>query len=315
MSDSYRSYTLRTPSYHVAAALPVSIYEPAVYSAVDSYAINGHGFGFDSETHIKAIGEYLERHVVFRAIQSTATGRICEMGLSEAEQSALVKAIQQTCEREDLKGEIVNHVFKLVDVRRLETGERCSYPAVLVSLHGFSGCLDADFLPVRDTSGNAIHPDPATAFRSALLEFVERQCTTAMWVSRRCNAIFPLGPSLVSHKKAAVICHQMASRGTLMGYDISFLDGASVIFGVYRSSVEGDQVNFACGCAADFTEQSATLKAFTEVWQTSLLLPQMAFFGVRDYGSNKLKEDFWAANKPEFRIGGWRSRSLYPRRR
>ena len=128
MSDSYRSYTLRTPSYHVAAALPVSIYEPAVYSAVDSYAINGHGFGFDSETHIKAIGEYLERYVVFRAIQSTATGRISEMGLSEAEQSALVKAIQQTCERDDLKGEIVTHVFKLVDVRRLETGDVAPIP-------------------------------------------------------------------------------------------------------------------------------------------------------------------------------------------
>jgi ribosomal protein S12 methylthiotransferase accessory factor YcaO len=95
----------------------------------------------------------------------------------------------------------------------------------------------------------------------------------------------------------------MARRGNLTVYDISFLKGASVLFGEYRSRTDGDLVNFACGCAADFSEDSALLKAFTEVWQTSLLLPQMAFFGTQEYGSDKLKEDFKAANRPDFELG------------
>lgn len=300
MANSYRSYSLKTPRFRISPAYPVSIFEPAVFSAFDSYAINGHGFDFDGDAHIKAIGEYLERYAAFRTISHTHTGRIGDTGLSGSEQEALSQALEETCPYESLRVEISNHIFKLVEVRRLATGERCLFPAVFLSLHSFNGCRDTDFLPIRDTSGSAIHPDRDTAFRSALLEFVERQCTTAMWVSRRCNAIGPMAERFTSHKKASVTCRQMARRGDLIVYDISFLTGVSVFFGVFRSRAGGDIVNFACGCAAEFSENNALLKAFTEVWQTSLLLPQMQFFGTHEYGSDKLKEDFKAANRPGF---------------
>lgn len=303
MTANYRKYGLRTPRFRVSAAYPVSIYEPAVFSAVDCHAINGHGFGFESDVHLKAIGEYVERYAIFRTIRPTTTGRIDEMNLSSAEQVALYQALCQTCDDGVTEEEIKNHNYKLVDVRRMGSGVLCLYPAVFLSLHTFDGARDADILPVRDTSGSAIHPDRATAYRSALLEFVERQCTTAMWVSRRCNEIIQQDGRCVGHEKAGVVCRQMAHNGALTLYDISFLTGASVLFAEYRSQRAGELVNFACGCAADVSNEAARLKALTEVWQTSLLLPQMEFFDENDYGSNKLKRDFKAANRPGFELG------------
>ncbi|UDF30739.1 UNVERIFIED_ORG: YcaO-like family protein [Roseateles sp. XES5] len=302
MSNNYRGYEARTPRFRVSAAYPVSIYEPAVFSAADPHAISGHGFGFDDDVHVKAIGEYLERYTAFRTIRPTHAGRFDEMNLSCTEQEALRAALCQTCQGGISRADMEGHSFRLVDVRRLGSGAPCLYPAVFLSLHSFDGRRDADILPVRDTSGSAIHPDRVTAYRSALLEFVERQCTTAMWVSRRCNDIAPLNESLIRHGKASVVCRQMMRNGTLTLYDISFLKGASVFFAEYRSRRAGDLVNFSCGCAADVSKDTAQLKALTEVWQTSLLLPQMEFFQMRDYGSDKLKEDFRAANRPDFEL-------------
>jgi ribosomal protein S12 methylthiotransferase accessory factor YcaO len=303
VSNSFRNFDLKTPRYRLSAGYPASIYEPSVFSAVDHHAVNGHGFGFDGDTHLKAIGEYLERHAAFRTIQPTHAGRLHEMAISKAEQVALERALMQTCLPGVARAELADHEFKLVEVQRLATGERCLYPTVFLSLHGFSGCRDADFLPVRDTSGTAIHPDRATALRSALLEFVERQCTTAMWVSRRCNQITALDEADLGHGKAAITCRQMTRDGSVTAYDISFLEGVSVFFAEYRSCGKDRLVNFACGCAADYDAAVAVLKAFTEVWQTSLLLPQMEFFGMHDYGSDKLKADFRAANRPDFELG------------
>ncbi|QND61801.1 YcaO-like family protein [Mesorhizobium huakuii] len=302
MSNSFRNFDLKTPRFRLSASYPASIYEPAVFSAVDHLAVNGHGFGFDGDAHIKAIGEYLERYAAFRTIQPTHTGRLHEMGLSNAEQVALQGVLLQTCQPDISKEDLVEHAFNLVEVQRFSTGERCLYPAVYLSLHRFSGCRDADFLPVRDTFGSAIHPDRATAFRSALLEFVERQCTTAMWVSRRCNKMAPLYENLLGRGKAGTTCRQMTREGSVTVYDISFLKGVSVLFAEYRSRKEDDIINFACGCAADYDAETAVLKAFTEVWQTSLLLPQMEFFGMHEYGSDKLKADFRAANRPDFEL-------------
>lgn len=303
MTNRFRNFDLRTPRYRLSAGYPASIYEPSVFSAIDHYAINGHGFGFDGDAHIKAIGEYLERYAVFRTIHSTHAGRLHATGLSDAEQAAFLGAFLQTRQSDISNDDLVDHAFKLVEVRRFSTGEQCLLPTVFLSLHSFVGCRDADFLPVRDTSGSAIHPARATAFRSALLEFVERQCTTAMWVSRRCNRIAPLDENILGHSKAGITCRQMTRDGSVTLYDISFLKGVSVLFAEYRSRREGDIVNFACGCAADFDPKIAVLKAFTEVWQTSLLLSQMEFFGIHDYGSDKLKADFKSANRTDFDLG------------
>ncbi|EHS51977.1 hypothetical protein PDO_4943, partial [Rhizobium sp. PDO1-076] len=74
MSNSFRNFDLKTPRFRLSAGYPASIYEPSVFSAVDHHAVNGHGFGFDGDPHIKAIGEYLERYTAFRTIQPTDAG-------------------------------------------------------------------------------------------------------------------------------------------------------------------------------------------------------------------------------------------------
>ncbi|MBW9064656.1 YcaO-like family protein [Rhizobium herbae] len=301
MFQSFRSFAVQTPRYRVTPAYPACIHEPTVYSADDVNAVNGHGFGFGDGVAVKAIGEYLERYAAFRAVTHRKSGAIADMGLGLSERQALVQALRQTC-NDNIRDDIEAHSFRLVEVTRLGTDHRVHYPAVFLSLHSFDGQIDSSFLPVRDTSGSAIHRSRAAALRGALLEFVERQCTTAMWVSRRCNDIQAFTDKL-KDKKAIATHNQMAMNGNIRVLDLSFIRGVSVQFCEYSSKSEGAVVNFSCGCAADFDAETALMKAFTETWQTSLLLPQMEFFGSRDYGSNALKQNFQAANRPEFDLG------------
>ncbi|UVD59543.1 YcaO-like family protein (plasmid) [Rhizobium sp. Pop5] len=284
-----------TPAY------PASIFEPTVFSADDANDLNGHGFGLGPGVAVKAMGEYFERYAAFRAVTSRGMGKIAEMRLDPEEQDALVLALRQTC-HDDVRDDIEAASFRLVEVNRLGEDRMALYPTLLLSLHSFDEQRDVRFAPVRDSSGSAIHPDKKTAFQGALLEFVERQCTTAMWVSRRCNAIEGLGAAL-KDRKARAIHDQMAMAGSLNVLDLSFLKGASVKFCEYKSQDPDALVNFSCGCSADFDPDAATAKAFTEAWQTSLLLPQMEFFGAREYGSTSLKDNFQAANRAGFELG------------
>lgn len=301
MSHVYRSFSSHSPQYRLTPTLPPCIFEPAVYSADDANALNGHGFGFGADVAIKAMGEYFERYAAFRAITPQGRGKISDMRLTGDEERTLTQALQQTC-YDEVRDELQSAEFQLVEVHRLSGAGKVNFPAVLFSLHSFDNYIDARFVPVRDSSGSAIHREKNVAFRSALLEFVERQCTTAMWVSRRCNAVeVPLAK--LQDVKARTIYHQMATLGRLRLLDISFLGGASVKFCEYHSENSDEVVNFSCGCAANFEEKTATMKSFTEAWQTSILLPQMAFFGANEYGSTSLKDNFKAANYPEFDLG------------
>jgi len=301
MQRSYRSFASRTPKYRVTPAYPASIFEPTVFSADDANDLNGHGFGFGPGVAVKAMGEYFERYAAFRAVTSSGVGTIAEMRLDPEEEEALVFALRQTC-HDDVRDEVEATKFRLVEVSRLGEGRTALYPTLLLSLHSFDEQREVRFAPVRDTSGSAIHHDKLAAFRGALLEFVERQCTTAMWVSRRCNAVEGLRTALRDRKTLA-IHDQMATAGNLSVFDISFLKGVSVKFCEYRSQDPDALVNFSCGCSADFDPDAATTKAFTEAWQTSLLLPQMEFFGTREYGSTSLKDNFQAANRAGFELG------------
>lgn len=305
MSGRYRNFALKSPQYRVSAVCPVSIFEPSVFTVLDGQSISGHGFGFGDKAHLKAIGEYFERFAAFRALHFQKRGRISELGLSLSEQEALCRALVQTCAEERLSETLLDHEFSLAPVRRLGAGDPCFYPAVFQSLHSFHNSDDSRFLPVRDSSGSAIHPDPETAFQSALLEFTERQCTTAMWVSRRCNHIASISEFSVRNERARITARDMMNHGDVTIYDISFLKGVHVYFVEYKSHRSGDEmVRFSCGCAAGFSPEDTLLKAFTEAWQTSVLIPQLAFFGAKEYGSDQLRTDFVKANNSEsFELG------------
>ncbi len=113
-----------------------------------------------------------------------------------------------------------------------------------------------------------------------------------MWASGRCQALSVLEPGDVEDQRIKVLLQRLSTRGTLSCYNISFLKGAHVLFVVYRARSESDFVQFACGACTALTWQSALAKALTEVWQTSILLPQMEFFDTTEYGGTELKEAF-----------------------
>lgn len=304
LTRRHRSLALKTPRFQLSANYPVSIYEPSVFSAVDAHPINGHGFGFDHTGPIKAIGEYLERYVAFRNCRHTHSGTLDDTGLSTLEQQAFLCAARQTCRDPILLNDISEHKLNLVEVKRLSNSTGCLYPVSLVSLHSDSDRLESQLMPTRDSSGNSIHSCRQTALDGALLEFVERQCVTAMWMSRRCNEIDHLNEKYFhENKKSQVVLEQMLKKGTLKIYDISFLKGSSVIFTEYKSKDSDALVYFACGSSANFKRQQALVKAFIETWQTSILLTQMRFFKNRDYGSDTLKTNTQDANNPDFELG------------
>ena len=123
-----------------------------------------------------------------------------------------------------------------------------------------------------------------------------------MWASGRCQAFSVLEPGDVEDPMIKVLLQRLTTRGTLSCYNISFLKGAHVLFVVYTARSESDFVQFACGACAALTWQSALAKALVEVWQTSILLPQMEFFDTTEYGGTELKEAFQKANRRDFEL-------------
>lgn len=304
LTRRHRSYGIKTPRFQLSANCPVAIHEPSVFSAVDPHAVNGHGFSFDDSAPIKAVGEYLERYVAFRACTPTHSARLAEMGISILEQQAFLEAASQTCPDPRMLEGVSERHFNLVEVKRLADSSRCLYPVSLVSLHSDSDQLESQLIPIRDSSGNSIHTCRKAAFNGAILEFIERQCATAMWVSRRCNQTEVLSPQhFGTNKKAHLVLAQMQKIGSIQVHDISFLKGCSVKFIEFKSHDPYSLVHFACGSSASFDSKQALLKAFIETWQTSVLLTQMPFFENKDYGSDALKKNAQDANNPNFSLG------------
>jgi ribosomal protein S12 methylthiotransferase accessory factor YcaO len=293
----FRPVTTPVPNFVFEASSSPLISEPSVFGASDDSRIQGHGFGYGPDIHLKAFGEYMERFVAFRNIASSGSATIDELNLSRETKCALKAAITEACGAGQLGACLATHRFDTAEVLDMRTGENVHLPRVLFTLHATT---DQRFVPTRDTSGSALHPNKETAFQNAVLEFVERQSLAAMWASGRCQALSVLQPGCIADQRIKVLLQRLNTRGTLSCYNISFLKGAHVLFVVYRARSESDFVQFACGACAALTWQAALAKALVEVWQTSLLLLQMEFFDTTGYGGSELKEGFQNANRKDF---------------
>lgn len=295
----FRSVITPVPNFVVEASSSPLISEPSVFGASDDSRIQGHGFGYGPDIHLKAFGEYMERFVAFRNIASNGGATIDELNISRETKYALKAAITEACGAGQLGTSLAAHRFETVAVLDMRTGQNVRLPRILFTLHATT---DQQFIPTRDTSGSALHSNKEMAFQNAVLEFVERQSLAAMWASGRCQALSVLEPGDVEDPMIKVLLQRLTTRGTLNCYNISFLKGAHVLFVVYSARSESDFVQFACGACAALTRQSALAKALTEVWQTSILLPQMEFFDTTEYGGTELKEAFQKANRRDFEL-------------
>nr|WP_288191596.1 YcaO-like family protein [uncultured Phyllobacterium sp.] len=293
----FRPVITAVPQFAVEASSPPLISEPCVFGAHDSSRIQGHGFGYGPDIHLKAFGEYMERFVAYRSIGSSGYATINELNVSLETKSALNAAITEACGDEQTGQSVAGHRFDTVEVLDLSSGETVRLPRILFSLHTTK---DQQFVPTRDTSGSALHVNKEAAFQNAVLEFVERQSLAAMWASKRCQALSVLEPDNVADRRIKTLLQRLSMRGMLRCYNISFLKGAHVLFVVYKARSESDFVQFACGASAAFSWQAALSKALTEVWQTSVLLPQMNFFDSTEYGGGELKECFQKANRSDY---------------
>jgi hypothetical protein len=276
-----------------------------VANAEDSLRLSGTGFGFEDDVFVKAIGEYLERFVSFRAPHADAFSTVEAMGWPTEVISAILSLLTQISD-EPAPPE---HVFRSVRVSRIDGSGDGLYPAILLSLHNSSDDPDSCYAPVRDSSGTAIHRTRHAALQAALLEFVERQCSTAMWMSGRCNNVQTLtsGASLVElgaspSSPATRIVDLMTEVGEVTLLDISFIEGAKAVFIEFKPKSHSTHLGFAFGAAAAFDLGAAAEKAVVEAWQTSLLRWQIRFFRSRSIGGQELIDHF-AAVGPAFNLG------------
>ena len=246
VKHKFRQFSATRPTFVLELSNPVLTSEPSVFSAHDDNHINGHGFGYGPDTHLKALGEYVERFVAFRDIGSSGRTTIDELDVPSETRRALKAAIAETCLDGQLKKSLSTHKFATVEVRDLRTGNACKLLHVLFSLHSSTSSMDQQFIPIRDTSGSALHPNRDLALQGAVLEFVERQSLTAMWAAKRCQASFVLQPSDVFNPGMKALTQRLTTRGRLVCHDISFLKGAHAFLWLIKL----DQKPISCSSRA-----------------------------------------------------------------
>jgi ribosomal protein S12 methylthiotransferase accessory factor YcaO len=190
------------PNFVVEASSCPLISEPSVFGASDDSRVQGHGFGFGPDIHLKAFGEYMERFVAFRNIASNGGATIDELNISRETKYALKAAMIEACGAGQLGTSLAAHRFDTVAVLDMRTGQNVRLPRILFTLHATT---DQQFIPTRDTSGSALHPNKEMAFQNAVLEFVERQSLAAMWASGRCQALSVLEPGDVEDPMISIV--------------------------------------------------------------------------------------------------------------
>lgn len=206
----FRPVITEVPHFAVEASSPPLISEPCVFGAHDSSRIQGHGFGYGPDIHLKAFGEYMERFVAYRSIRSNGCATIDELNVSLETKNALNAAITEACGDEQTSQFVARHRFDTVEVLDLNSDEKVRLPRILFSLHPTK---DQQFVPTRDTSGSALHVNKEAAFQNAVLEFVERQSLAAMWASRRCQALSVLEPDNVADRRIKTLLLRLSMRG------------------------------------------------------------------------------------------------------
>ena len=162
----FRSVITPVPNFVVEASSSPLISEPSVFGASDDSRIQGHGFGYGPDIHLKAFGEYMERFVAFRNIASNGGATIDELNISRETKYALKAAMIEACGAGQLGTSLAAHRFDTVAVLDMRTGQNAQLPQVLFTLHTTA---DQQFVPTRDTSGSALHPNKEMAFKMPYL--------------------------------------------------------------------------------------------------------------------------------------------------
>lgn len=224
--------------------------------------------GYDRQTVVRSVGEALERQMSFSRMPPTCFhNRLDEL---EEGISFWFKSLFQAAAQSDL----LDHRFSCVEATRLRDGKKIIIPAVPLTLAPHP---DERFMPNRDSSGCAIHPDPDKALETAVCELAERQGLTLFWYFGHLNQATELRHEDIDVTNCAETMRILQWYNSNPSARVFLLDVS--IIAPYRSVIAiyvntKGPVYFAAGGSASRDASEAARKALIELYQAYVLTYQ-----------------------------------------
>ena len=253
--------------------------------------------GYDRHTLVRTAGEALERQITFARLPATRLRhRLAQLDRKIAPWFRDLFGISAQPDLEE-------HAFSCVKAHHIRDDSPVIMPEILFTLAPHP---DQRFMPYRDSSGCAIHTDPAQARRTAIAELAERQALTLFWYFGHINHVTGLsGQSL-----EGVQCTQTfrifdwLSRpddATVLLFDISAIPPWRSILAIYVNP--GGPVYFAAGGSANENLSEAVKKAVMELYQAYVLVFQNLgredFAGDLSESTDDITRDYLTFNNPD----------------
>lgn len=224
--------------------------------------------GYDRQTLVRSVGEALERQISFSKM-SPAKFK-CRLNELNDELTLWFRILFSAFNQEDLE----DHFFECIEVQSKRYNKRVVVPSIPFTL---SPHADARFMPSRDSSGCAIHPDPDIALQTAMSELAERQALTLFWYYGHLNHTTEITLQTTNEWNdealSRIIRWFLNTKSVrIFLFDISLIKPYRSILAVYVN--KNGPVHFAAGGSANIDIRIAVNKAVIELYQAFVLTYQ-----------------------------------------
>jgi hypothetical protein len=261
----------------------------ALVAQASRFSCTGTGVGVGEAAALTAYYEFRERRHFTAHIRSTHRTSLADME-DRRFARCLAAALRQTsgAQAEGLD----SYPFAVVPGVELTTGRLVEVPLMMTTLRD-SG-TDNRFMPATDSSGMAVHAVPQQCLSGALLEFLERQCLLAAWLTGACQSYVELRsvPDEVGNGLRENLAALMA-RGRVYVVDISLNFSACAFLALYEADTPS-RIMFASGVSAKLDPVTALNKALVELWQGYCHMDLLT--GRMQWEPDRLEKNYLAAN-------------------
>lgn len=219
--------------------------------------------GFDRKISVRAAGEAVERLLSFSGDIEGITYVSSDIRYDVNEWLSRI-----TLENANSK---CNSDILFIEVTDISTGEICWAPEVAFTLTTHP---NDNVMPVRDSSGCALHKIRGLALDSAIAEYVERQSLSLFWYFGHCISAWK-AEQIVNFLRPEIVrmVNSLIETGQLFVFDISTLKPYRAFIAVF---VSRDQtVKFASGASSNLDFAVALNKAVLELYQAFTLMQQL----------------------------------------
>ena len=257
--------------FNVRVDIPPLLKFPYIYVCTDSYGNMGLSTAYSLDSRKAMLGEFIERQY-FSSFHTGKTSGLLKEKASPNLYHSLICLLKQTSGKD--AAYLDNYEFDLSSCVNLFEGRKEHIPSVLLSLGKHK---DEQLVPQRDSCGSSSHVCPDQALNVALLEFVERQCLLASWLSKLCRFLIKIESTqdLESLDANIRFIRDLSMVGNVYLADISLGLSGYVVLAAFSAFSSDAHVQFSVGCAAALKPMDAVVKALVEMYQSYVLMMGM----------------------------------------